>query len=99
MNDPGYDVTVTVPGSTDPCAYAAAAENAASARAASVMTAHTAEKTISVVTVDAQTKARRSPGPWRWSPTRLGSRPWTFDRLNVLTCEFTSQVDEICALK
>jgi hypothetical protein len=31
--------------------------------------------------------------------TRVGSRPWTFDRLNALTCQFTSQVDEICALK
>ncbi len=26
------------------------------------------------------------------------SRSWTFDRLNTLTCGFTSQVDEICAL-
>jgi hypothetical protein len=31
--------------------------------------------------------------------TRLGSRSWTFDRLNALTCGFTSQGDEICALK
>jgi hypothetical protein len=31
--------------------------------------------------------------------TRLGSRSWTFDRLNTLTCGFTSQVDEICALE
>ena len=30
--------------------------------------------------------------------TRLGSRSWTFDKLNTLTCGFTSQVDEICAL-
>ena len=35
---------------------------------------------------------------WR-SQTRLGSRSWTFDRLNTLTCGFTSQVDEICALR
>ena len=52
MSGPRYDVTVTVPWSADPCAYATTAEKAASARAASVMTAHTAEKTISVVTVD-----------------------------------------------
>jgi hypothetical protein len=54
MNEPPgrYDVTVTVPGSADPGAYAATAERAASARAASVMTAYTAEKIISVVTVD-----------------------------------------------
>jgi hypothetical protein len=29
---------------------------------------------------------------------RLGSRSWTFDQLNTLTCGFTPQVDEICAL-
>ena len=29
---------------------------------------------------------------------RLGSRSWTFDWLNTLTCGFTSQVDGICAL-
>jgi len=51
MNGSRYDITVTVPGSADPSAYAATAEKAACARAASVMTAHTAEKTISVVTV------------------------------------------------
>ena len=41
-------------------------------------------------------------GAARWIAyfmTRLGSRPWTFDRLNTLTCGFTSQVDEICALQ
>jgi transposase len=37
--------------------------------------------------------------PFNWTMTRLGSRSWTFDRLNTLTCGFTSQVDEICALK
>jgi hypothetical protein len=31
--------------------------------------------------------------------TRLGSRSWTFGRLNTLTCGFTSQVDEIGALQ
>jgi hypothetical protein len=32
------------------------------------------------------------------NPTN-GSLSWTFDPLNTLTCGFTSQVDEICALK
>jgi hypothetical protein len=52
-----YDVTITVdrdggsfPG---PAEFAVAAEQAASARAASVMSAHTAEKIISIVTVQA----------------------------------------------
>jgi hypothetical protein len=52
-----YDVTITVdrdggylPG---PAECAVAAEKAASARAASVMSAHTAEKIISIVTVQA----------------------------------------------
>ena len=34
--------------------------------------------------------ARRTPGQ-----ARLGSRSWTFDWLNTLTCGFTSQVDEM----
>ena len=50
-----YDVTVTVATDggrgPDPSGFAVAAGQAASRRNASVMTAHTAEKTISVVTV------------------------------------------------
>ena len=50
-----YDVTITVArdgGSLpDPAAFAVAAEQAASSMAASVMSAHTAEQIISVVTV------------------------------------------------
>lgn len=52
-----YDVTITVdrdggylPG---PAEFAVPAEQAASARAASVMSAHTAEKIINIVTVQA----------------------------------------------
>ena len=64
-----YDVAITVdrdggclPG---PAEFAVAAEQAASARAASVMSAHTAEKIISIVTVQAADRARgrgRRPG-------------------------------------
>jgi hypothetical protein len=52
-----YDVTVTVArddGSLpDPAVFAVAAQQAASARSASIMSAHTAEKIISIVTVQA----------------------------------------------
>jgi hypothetical protein len=52
-----YDVTVTVDreGGTlpDPAEFAVAAEQAASSRTASVMSAHTAEQIISIVTVEA----------------------------------------------
>jgi hypothetical protein len=51
-----YDVTVTVnrDGGTlpDPAEFAVAAEQAASSRAATVMSAHTAEQIITVVTVE-----------------------------------------------
>jgi hypothetical protein len=64
MNDPPehrYDVTITVekdgspfPGPTE---FAVAAERAASARGASgIMSAHTAEKIISIVTVTADSR-------------------------------------------
>ena len=50
-----YDVTVTVKGDGDhlphPAEFFAAAEQAASARAVHVMSAHTAEKIVSIVTV------------------------------------------------
>ena len=57
MNEPPgrYDVTVTVARDggylPDPAEFAVAAEQAASSRAASVVSAHTAEQIISVVTV------------------------------------------------
>ena len=50
-----YDVTVTVDRDDgyppDPAAFAVAAEQAASARAASIVSAHTASQIISMVTV------------------------------------------------
>ena len=64
MNEPPgrYDVTVTVARDggylPDPAEFAVAAEQAASSRAASVVSAHTAEQIISVVTV--QTADRSS---------------------------------------
>ena len=52
-----YDITVTVDRDSDhlpnPAEFAVAAEQAASARAATVMSAHTAQKVISIVTVQA----------------------------------------------
>jgi hypothetical protein len=58
MNDHHrYDVTVTITkgggNRPDPAEFAVAAEQAASSRAAAVMSAHTAEKIISIVTVEA----------------------------------------------
>ena len=51
-----YDVTVTVTRDDsyrpDPAEFAVAAEQAASSRAASVMSAHTAGKIVSIVTVE-----------------------------------------------
>ena len=55
-----YDVTVTVNRDggrfPDPSEFAVAAEQAASIRAASTMSAHTAEEIISVVTVPAASR-------------------------------------------
>ena len=52
-----YNVTITVDRDggdyLNPAVFAVAAERAASARTASVMSAHTAEKIISIVTVQA----------------------------------------------
>jgi hypothetical protein len=52
-----YDVNIIVDGDgghlPDPARFGAAARRAASARSASVMSAHTAEKIISIVTVQA----------------------------------------------
>ena len=52
-----YDVTITVDKDSDhlpnPAEFVVAAEQAASARSASIMSAHTAEKIISIVTVQA----------------------------------------------
>ena len=50
-----YDVTITVNkdgnGPPDPAEFAVAAERAASARAASIVSAHTASQIVSIVTV------------------------------------------------
>ena len=52
---PRYDVTITVArdggSSPNPAEFAVAAEQAASARAASIVSAHTASQIISIVTV------------------------------------------------
>jgi hypothetical protein len=52
-----YDVTITVDKDSDqlpnPAEFVVAAEQAASTRSASIMSAHTAEKIISIVTVQA----------------------------------------------
>jgi hypothetical protein len=62
MNEPllSYDVTVTVNRDggrfPDPGEYAAAASSAAGARSAETMSAHTAEKIISVVSVPAASR-------------------------------------------
>jgi hypothetical protein len=74
-----YDVIVTVATDggcgPDPSGFAVAAGRAASSRNASVMSAHTWDKIISVVTVEART----GPGRWRSprpsDPRRSGLRP------------------------
>jgi hypothetical protein len=52
-----YDVTITMDRDSDhlpnPAEFAVASEQAASARSARIMSAHTAEKIISIVTVQA----------------------------------------------
>jgi hypothetical protein len=57
-----YDVTITVDSDgghlPNPAEFAAAAEQAALARAASIMSAHTAEKIISIVTFQAADRSR-----------------------------------------
>ena len=69
-----YDVTITVDrdggNSPNPAEFAVAAEQAASARAASIVSAHTASQIISIVTVLAADSSRQSPWPWLSSPTR-----------------------------
>ena len=64
-----YDVTITVERDggdhPDPAEFAAAAEQAASARAASIVSAHTASQIISTVTVlaaDLPAAVARRPG-------------------------------------
>ena len=56
-----YDVTVTVAREgeylPDPAAFAVAAEQAAARRASDVISAHSAEQIITVVTVDASDRA------------------------------------------
>lgn len=64
-----HDITITVDRDggrlPDPAEFAIAAEQAGSARAASVMSAHTAEQIISIVTVEASDRpagCRHRPG-------------------------------------
>ena len=60
-----YNVTVTVDRDDghhpNPAEFAAAAERAASARAASIVSAHTASQIVSIVTVLAPDSLRLSP--------------------------------------
>ena len=69
-----YDVTITVDrvggDHRDPAEFAVAAGQAASARAASIVSAHTASQIISMVTSWPRTSPLPSPSPWPSSPTR-----------------------------
>jgi hypothetical protein len=69
-----YDVTITVDRDggdhLSPAEFAVVAEQAASARAASIVSAHTASQIISMVTSWPQTSLLPSPSPWLSSPTR-----------------------------
>ena len=79
MNEPPrrHDISIRVPTEPschpDPAAFAIAASRAAAVRDASVLSAHTAEEIICVVSVSAATGQRRPPSPWPSWPTR--SRP------------------------
>ena len=69
-----YDVTITVDRESghlpNPAEFAVAAELAASARAASVVSANTASQIVSIVSVRAADQPRPSPSHWPSSPTR-----------------------------
>jgi hypothetical protein len=69
-----YDVTVTVDRDggdhPDPAEFAVAAERAASAGAASIVSAHTASQIVSVVTVAAADQPAAVAVAWPSSPTR-----------------------------
>ena len=69
-----YDVTVTVDRDgghpPNPAEFAVVAKRAASARAASIVSAHTASQIVSIVTVLAADSPRPSPSPWPSSPMR-----------------------------
>jgi hypothetical protein len=54
----------------NPAEFAVAAERAASARAASIVSAHTASQIVSIVTVLAADQPRPLPSPWPSCPTR-----------------------------
>ena len=68
-----YDVTITVDRNGDdhpnPAEFATAAEHAASARTASIVSAHTARSSASSPSWP-QTSPRLLPSPWPSSPTR-----------------------------
>src|SRR5690242_11720841 len=73
-----YDVTITVDRDggdhPNPAEFAAAAEQAPSARAASIVSAHTASQIISIVAVLAADHPRPSQSPSPSSPTRSNVR-------------------------
>jgi hypothetical protein len=58
----------------NPAEFAVAAERAASARAASIVSAHTASQIVSIVTVWPQISPRPLPSPWPSYPMRLDVR-------------------------
>lgn len=66
-----YDVTITVDmdggGHPNPAEFAAAGEQAAPARAASIVSAHTGRQIISIVTVLVAYRSAAVEGfPWFW---------------------------------
>ena len=69
-----YDVTITVDRDggdyLNPAEFAVAAEQAASDRAASIVSAHTASQIISMATSCPQTSPLPSSSRWSSSPTR-----------------------------
>ena len=69
-----YDITITVDRDggdhLNPADFAVTAEQAASARAASIVSAHTASRIISIVTVLAADQAAAVAVAWPSSPTR-----------------------------
>lgn len=81
MNEPltRYNVTVTARCDggylPDPAAFTAAAEWAAWSRSASIISAHLADKIISVVTVTAPDRYAAMTSPEPSYPTRSSARP------------------------
>ena len=84
MNEPlsRYNVTVTigcdVNSPPDPAVFAVAADQAAWARSASIISVHLADKIISVVTVTAPDRSPQWLSPGRSYPTRSTASPCRF---------------------